>query len=96
MGVAPGAAINAELSDFVIKQDYGTVKAGQVTITVKNAGPSPHNYQISGNGVMQGTMTLDAGKTETLKVNLMPGTYTVICNVPGHEQLGMKTTLVVQ
>jgi len=41
-------------------------------------------------------MTLDAGKTETLKVNLMPGTYTVICNVPGHEQLGMKTTLVVQ
>ncbi len=96
MGVAPGAAINAELSDFVIKQDYGTVKAGQVTITVKNAGPSPHNYQISGNGAMQGTMTLDAGKTETLKVNLMPGTYTVICNVPGHEQLGMKTTLVVQ
>jgi len=96
MGVAPGSAINAEMSDFVIKQDYGMVKAGQVTINVKNAGPSPHNYQITGNGAMQATMTLDGGKTATLKVDLKPGTYTVICNVPGHEQLGMKTTLVVQ
>jgi len=96
MGVAPSGTINAQLADFTIKQDYSTVKAGTVTIVVKNMGPSPHNYQIAGNGVMQASKTLDSGATEMLKVDLKPGTYTVICNIPGHEQLGMKTTLIVQ
>jgi uncharacterized cupredoxin-like copper-binding protein len=29
-------------------------------------------------------------------VNLKPGTYTFFCSVPGHEQGGMKGTLVVK
>lgn len=38
----------------------------------------------------------DAGKTSDLAVTLTPGHYVLICNLPGHYQLGMRTDLTVQ
>jgi uncharacterized cupredoxin-like copper-binding protein len=38
---------------------------------------------------------LDAGKTKALTLDLTPGTYLLICNIPGHYHLGMVATLVV-
>ena len=35
------------------------------------------------------------GKTATLTVNLQPGTYQVVCSIPGHVQLGMIIQLTV-
>lgn len=96
MNVAPEGRITAELSDFAIKQDFGVVKAGMLTVNIKNVGPSPHNWQIKGNGVDKVSKTINAGQSDTLMVDLKPGMYTVVCNIAGHEQLGMKTTLVVQ
>jgi uncharacterized cupredoxin-like copper-binding protein len=37
-----------------------------------------------------------AGSTKDLSVTLEPGQYVLICNLPGHYQLGMRTTLTVQ
>ena len=82
--------------DFAIEIDKTSVKAGSVILYVKNAGPSPHNIQIMGNGVMQATKTINMGETDQVTVNLMPGTYNIICNISGHEQLGMKGTLTAQ
>lgn len=82
--------------DFAIEMDKSAVKAGSVILYVKNAGPSPHNVQIMGNGVMQASKTINMGETDQVTVNLMPGMYTVICNLPGHEQLGMKSMLTAQ
>lgn len=31
----------------------------------------------------------------TLTVDLAPGTYLIICNLPGHYELGMSTTITV-
>lgn len=93
--MSPDNKITATLKDFAIDQDFGVVKAGMVTVNVKNAGPSPHNWQIKGNGVDKKTKDLNTGQSETLTLDLKPGMYTVICNIAGHEQLGMKTTLVV-
>ena len=39
--------------------------------------------------------TFDPGKGGDFKVDLKDGTYTVICAVPGHEQLGMHVMLKV-
>lgn len=36
-----------------------------------------------------------AGTTVTLTVDLEPGVYLVICNLPGHYAMGMTTELVV-
>lgn len=87
-------AINVVEKDFAIAMDKTTIKAGAITINIKNNGPSPHNIEIK--ELTKVSDNIDAGKTSSLAVDLKPGTYTVICNIPGHEQLGMKMTLTVQ
>ncbi len=95
---APAAAgenaINVVEKDFAIAMDKTTIKAGSITFNVKNSGPSPHNIEIK--ELNKATENIDPGKTATLTADLKPGTYTVICNIPGHEQLGMHMTLTVQ
>ena len=39
---------------------------------------------------------LKSGATETLKVNLTPGRYLIVCNIGDHFKEGMKTELTVQ
>ena len=39
---------------------------------------------------------LKSGETKTLKVNLTPGKYLIVCNLPGHFKAGMRTFLTVQ
>jgi uncharacterized cupredoxin-like copper-binding protein len=43
-----------------------------------------------------GESQLKSGKTETLKVNLTPGKYLLVCNLPGHYTAGMKAELTVK
>ncbi len=86
--------INVVEKDFAIAMDKATVKAGPITFNLKNNGPSPHNIAIK--ELNQTSETIDGGKSTSLKADLKPGTYTVICAVPGHEQLGMKMMLTVQ
>jgi uncharacterized cupredoxin-like copper-binding protein len=38
----------------------------------------------------------EAGKQATLSLNLPAGTYTFICSVQGHKDLGMQGTITVQ
>ncbi len=37
-----------------------------------------------------------AGRTETLTHTLAPGRYVLICNIPGHYQLGMRVQFSVE
>jgi len=41
------------------------------------------------------TERIQAGEEEILALNLRPGRYALICNVPGHYQSGMRTGLRV-
>ncbi len=38
---------------------------------------------------------LQPGEKKTLRLTLKPGEYELICNQPGHYELGMKSSLVV-
>lgn len=95
---APAAAttIAVELKDFAIALNTSTVPAGKVTFTVKNMGPSPHNFNVRVNGEEKGVTTLDPDTTATLTLDLPPGTYAYRCDIPGHDLLGMKGTLTVR
>ncbi len=95
-GPAPAGdtAFNAEEKEYAIALDKTQIKAGSITFNVKNVGSLPHNLEIK--ELSKVTENIDAGKTATLTVDLKPGTYTVICNIPGHEQLGMKISITVQ
>jgi plastocyanin len=69
--------------------------AGPVTVSMPNASPIQHNIAITGpvkgNGPIVGK-----GGDSTFQVTLKPGTYTFLCQVPGHEAGGMKGTLTVK
>ena len=65
-----------------------------VQFDVTNVGAAIHSFVVEDQGIA--TAQLPGGGTESVTVNLPPGTYTVICDVPGHKELGMVATLVVQ
>lgn len=67
-------------------------KAGAITITMPNKSGIDHNIAIQGKG--QGQI-VKAGAS-TFKTTLAAGTYTYLCEVPGHEAAGMKGTLTVK
>lgn len=39
---------------------------------------------------------INPGHTKSLTVDLPPGTYTIMCNLPGHYLAGMHSTIVVR
>ena len=93
---APEAPSEVEivLKEWAIEPQELTVKAGEVTFKVENGGNLEHDFVIE--GVEGGKVDLIVpGDSQTLVVNLSPGSYTVICSVPGHKEAGMIGTLTV-
>jgi plastocyanin len=73
-----------------------TVKRG-TTLTVRNEGEIAHNLEVrQGDEEVAGTDSFLGGKSEKLDIDIPPGRYTMICSVPGHEQLGMKGAITVR
>jgi plastocyanin len=71
-------------------------KAGLVTIVMTNRGMLPHDVAIKGHGVHAKGKLVGKGGVSTVRATLKPGSYEFYCTVPGHEQAGMKGTLVVR
>ena len=73
-----------------------TVHRGQVRLRMSNPSGTAHAVAVKGHGVRKAGATVGRGRTSTVTVRLRKGTYTFYCPVPGHEQAGMKGTLVVR
>ncbi len=75
-----------------------TVRAGHpVQVSFENAGQTIHDFTLK-EGVAQPARAVAQGRQSasvTFTVD-RPGTYTFICEQPGHEAAGMKGTLTVQ
>ena len=93
----PGAAADVEvlLSEFTIEMP-DSVPAGRVAFEVSNSGSMAHNFEVEGEGIEEVLDDdLQPGDTETLTVELAPGTYTVYCPIGNHRDQGMEVQLVV-
>jgi len=66
--------------------------AGPLEIVMPNKSGVPHNIAIDGKG--KGAI-VQSGESK-FSASFEPGTYTYICQVPGHLQAGMKGTLTVK
>ena len=57
-----------------------------------------HNFTVTdSSGQIARTPTFAGSQgPQTLEVTLAPGTYTIICDLPGHAARGQKATLVVK
>jgi plastocyanin len=71
-------------------------KPGKVTIDFENPSAIQHDVVIEQSGKeIAGTPLIAEGKT-SVTADLAPGTYTFLCNVPGHAEAGMEGTLTVR
>jgi len=80
------------LTEFSISGDL-TVPAGHVILNVVNKGNVDHNVRVAG-----GDITPDLARDESATLDLgvlEPGTYELICELPGHKEAGMVATLTV-
>jgi plastocyanin len=90
--------VNTALVEWAVNLSQSEVPAGKVKFNVTNAGQFGHNAVVlDSNGELGRTPNFTSAEgPQTFEVDLKPGEYTVICDIPGHPEQGMKTTLVVK
>jgi FtsP/CotA-like multicopper oxidase with cupredoxin domain len=90
---APAGGVQVALSEFAITPSSISVPTGG-TVVVTNSGTTTHNFNIAGANLK--TKDLAPGSSQSLSLKgVKAGSYTVYCNIPGHQQAGMQGTLVV-
>ncbi len=88
-----GQTISADLTEFAITLSSGEV-APDSTIEVTNSGTMIHNLGVTDTDRV--TPDLQPGETAALDLSGMePGTYELYCEIPGHADSGMTTSLVI-
>ncbi|MDQ7858646.1 MAG: cupredoxin domain-containing protein [Armatimonadota bacterium] len=93
---APGrTVIEVALTDFAITPKIIVAPAGRVRFEVVNRGVIEHDFHIP---VLEGPHAhaqrlLRPGERRTFAYTVRPGTYEVVCTIPGHREAGMVATL---
>ena len=92
--------VRATLTEWSVALEEDTVPAGPTTFRVTNRGRYEHQFEVEGNGQEEETGKIQPGGSATLSMDLRPGTYQVYCPITDshgvHEELGMRTRLVVR
>jgi FtsP/CotA-like multicopper oxidase with cupredoxin domain len=89
---APATAM-LHLSEFKIEADSVKIAQGG-TLQLMNMGAAAHNVAVKGTDLAS-EMVAANGTGNLSLAGLAPGTYTMFCQVPGHEQAGMTAPLEV-
>ncbi len=108
---AAAATVIGTVSEWAVSVSPASVPAGNVTFRITNAGKLPHEFvilrttkpsaklgtgkRISETGHVGEIGGLAPGATKSVTVNLAPGHYSVICNLPSHYKMGMHADLTV-
>ena len=90
---APAGAVQVTLSEYAITPaPISAPLNGKLTVT--NNGTMVHNFTVQGTDVR--TKDLQPGQSATLDLKgVKAGSYTAICAISGHQQLGMQAALVI-
>jgi plastocyanin len=94
----PAGSIKVTLTEFSFNPSTISVPSGKVVFYLVNAGSVSHDMIITdgSNHKVAGSELVSAGDSMVLTVdNIAAGTYTYVCDQPGHESSGMKGTLTV-
>jgi len=64
---------------------------------LENDGALAHDLRVRrGADDLGGTPIFASGRSAGARVKLTPGSYEIVCSVPGHEEQGMRGTLIVR
>ena len=91
----PKTTITVSLTDYAFAPSPIEVTAGDVRITAVNDGQVSHDLVLPELG--KGTADQRPGTKASFDLSgLRPGTYLVVCDLPGHRAAGMETKLIVR
>jgi uncharacterized cupredoxin-like copper-binding protein len=105
---AAAADVSVTLGDMWVKSDKQSVKAGKVTFAVKNEGATMHGMAMAltpvdapGGMLDEGSLVgkgeeLASGETDLVTADLKPGSYELVCFLPGHYAAGQKLPFEVR
>ena len=109
---AANRVVDFRLTDFKINPSVLSAKAGKVTFVATNAGQTTHELVVlrtdkPADALLQGSRASEAGHvgeigdfaaggTKRLTLNLKPGHYSLVCNLPGHYKAGMHIDFTVR
>jgi uncharacterized cupredoxin-like copper-binding protein len=92
---AAPATVAISETEFKLSPSSPQLKAGPVTIQVKNDGGTTHALVLVGPKGVVRTAALAPGKSATLHADLKDGTYTMFCPIDGHKGMGMTGAIKV-
>ena len=94
----PAGSIKVTMSEYQFSPSTLNAPSGKVVFYLVNAGSTGHDMVIrdSSKTRIAGSELVSAGDSFVFTVDNLPaGTYTIVCDQPGHEGSGMKGTLTV-
>ena len=79
--------ITLRATDNKWDQPSYTAKAGKVTIALRNQGSVTHSLVVkdSSGAKLASRILVPPGQSTNVEVDATAGTYTLLCDVPGHE-----------
>ena len=92
-GTAGSTTVSVTLTEFAITLQPATAPEGRVTLQIHNAGAAEHNVAVASLG--KRTPNIAVGGNATLELGSISEAVELICEVPGHKESGMKSTLAV-
>ena len=73
-----------------------SLSMGSQAFSVTNNGTVEHNFEVEGQGIEEKFETnLSPGESQTLQLDLEPGTYEVYCPLGNHKDQGMEIQLTM-
>lgn len=92
-------AVDVALLEYAIGMP-SRLPAGPTVLRLSNQGFEMHNLKLVdpvGGEVLWETETdVNTGEVRLVELELSPGSYTVVCDVAGHDSRGMLMTLTVE
>ena len=87
--------VTVTASSFRFSNPDVTIRAGEwVVVTFTNDDPVIHDWSVE--GIANVDVPARPGQTARLRFVIdKPGTYRILCTIPGHAEAGMVGTLVV-
>lgn len=85
--------VNVVLTEWGIAIESASVKTGMINFNVLNSGALEHNFIVE--GIEPRVDMIFALEEDVLSLTLEPGTYLIMCDLPGHREAGMELEFVV-
>lgn len=94
----PPGALAVQALDIRFDQEEYAATAGEVTIAYVSEGQQQHTLVLfdEDNQTVGDKLIVAPGATDVGSFDLAAGTYSMICDVPGHREAGMVAQLDVR